>query len=593
MKIGYLNPWRNKAENQTFESLAIAAARIGHELVHCANSMEVAAQAPDFVLACSSLQPKLNDVPTYAVIHTFRDLYLTLRPHYENILSCDGHLTISDSLARLVRDLAFAAGRPQETGFFYIACQRTDLHADLPALIASARLKIAYCGTNWDAHRGEIVRLLGRHDGIQVFGPEESWTGLDARSYGGMLPFDGESVQRRYAANGLGLCLLSEDHRRDDVVSNRVFEVASVGAIAISADIPWLRRRFGDSLYYVDQSLPPAYLVRQILLRRDEIYRDPQAAIEKAHRAREIFERQFAAEVLLGNAVAHHRRLSGQREAGLAAAARRAPLISVIVRCGSRPAGMVRRAVESLARQSYGRFDVILVRHSGMDLSPIVSLASPNLETIRVVDAPAGKHSASLWAGLRAVKGEYFAVLDDDDWLFCNHFETLFHPVASPPPARFFAYSGVIAAQPDPFPVHGGGCDNRRLAHFGIASTGDLFAISGAFTPNCFVASKNLLHPALLEDPQLATAEDTYLILSLLAQTDPRFSYAATAVYECGRADQSGFARHPLRFEDELTIQVRLHGCANLPRPGLAAGYAALSKFWKRRPAAEAPRIPE
>jgi len=604
MKIGFLNPWRNKAENQVFESLRIAAARIGHEMVHCANSMEVAAHAPDFVVACSSTQPKLNDVPTYAVIHEFRGLYLTLRPHYDNILSCDGYLAIADSLARMIRDLTFAAGRPQDAGFFYCTCQRTDIRTGVAALIASSRLKITYFGTNWDAERAGMIRILGRHDGIQVFGPEDSWTGLDPKSYGGTLPFDGESVQRKYAENGIGLCLLSQNHGRDDVVSNRIFEVTSVGAIAIASDVPWLRRHFGDSLYYVDQSLPSPYLVRQILLRREEIYRDPEAAIEKARRAREIFERDLAAEVMLENAVAHHRRVSGDRQAALAAGARHAPLISVIVRCGSRPAEMVRRAVESLAGQSYGRFEVILVRHRDMDLSPIAGTAFPNIECIRVVEAPAGKRSTSLWAGLRAVKGEYFSVLDDDDWVFSNHFETLFHPVASPPARRFFAYSGVIAAEPEPFPIHGGGSDNRRLAHFGITATEDLFAISGAFAPNCFVASADLLNPALLEDPQLATAEDSYLILSLLAQADPKFSYAATAVYECGRADQSGFAHDPLRLEDELTVQIRLHacatlpqpglaaGCATLPRPGLAAGYAALSKFWKERPAAEAPRIP-
>ena len=86
--------------------------------------------------------------------------------------------------------------------------------------------------------------------------------------------------------------------------------------------------------------------------------------------------------------------------------------------------------------------------------------------------------------------------------------------------------------------------------------------------------------------------DSTYLILSLLAQVDPRFSYAATAVYETGRADQSGFAHHPLRFEDELTIQIRLHGC-NLPRPGLATHYSALSDFWKRRPPVKEPKIPD
>ena len=581
MKIAYLNPWRNAAENQAFESLRVAARRIGHELVHCANSIEVHACTPDFVLACSSFQPKLNDTPHYAVVHAHRELYVTERTHYDNLLTCDGYLTISDSLARFIRDLTFAAAGSQEAGFYFNTCQRLDIRADLHTLIASSRLKITYCGAHCDTRRAALIALLARHEGVEVFGPEQSWAGLDRKAYGGMLPFDGVSVQKKYAENGIGLCLLSDGHYRDDVISNCIFEIASVGAIAICPDIPWLRRNFGDSLYYIDQSLPHPYLARQILLRREEICRDPAAAIEKASRAREIFERHFAAEVLLENAVAYHHRVSTERQATLTRAAQHAPLISVIVRCGSRPLDVVRRAVESIASQSYGRFDVILVRHSAMDLSPLTSLTFPNIETIRVIDSPAGKRSTSLWAGLAAVKGQYFSVLDDDDWYFSNHFETLFHPIASPPPDRFFAYSGAIVAQPDASPIPGGGSDNRHLAIFGIASSDDLFSISRAFVSNCFVASSNLLHPALLDDPQLVTCEDSYLILSLQAQIDPRFSYAATAVYERGRAGQSDFARHPLRFEDELTVQLRLH-----------TRFAALSEFWKRRPAAKEPQIP-
>lgn len=581
MKIGFLNPWQNAADNQIFHSLAIVATRIGHELVHCANSMEVAAHAPDFVLAADSIQPKLNNVPHYAIIHASRDLYLTHCAHYNNILTCDGYLTISDSLARFIRDLTFATGRPQQAGFYFNTCQRLDIRAELRTLIASNGLKITYCGTNCDTHRAALIALLARHEGVEVFGPDQSWTGLDRKAYGGVLPFDGVSVQKKYAENGIGLCLLSDEQYRDNVISNRVFEVTSVGAIAICPDIPWLRSHFGDSLYYIDQSLPHSYLVRQILLRREAIYRDPAAAADKARRAREIFERHFAAEVLLGNAVAYHHRVSAQRKATLALGAEQAPPISVIVRCGSRPLAVVRRAVESIASQSYGRFNVILVRHSALDLSPLTSLASPNIESIRIIDASAGKRSTSLWAGLAAVKGDYFSVLDDDDWYFSNHFETLFHPIASPPPNRFFAYSGVITSQPDPSPIPGGGSDNRHLTHFGITATNDLFAISGAFTSNCFVASTNLLHPALLEDPQLVTAEDSYLILSLLAQVDPKFSHAATTVYERGRADQSDFARDPQRFEDELTVQLRL-----------CKGFAALSKFWERRAAAKETQLP-
>ena len=136
MKIGFLNPWANAAENQAFRSLEIAAARIGHELVHCANSSEVDEQQPDFVLASASTQPKLNDIPHYGVIHEPRDRFLTNRAYFNNFLSYDGYLTISDSLAGFIRNLTFAAGRQESPGFYYNTCQRCEEAADLPRLIA-------------------------------------------------------------------------------------------------------------------------------------------------------------------------------------------------------------------------------------------------------------------------------------------------------------------------------------------------------------------------------------------------------------------------------------------------------------------------
>ena len=57
MRVGYLNPWKHAAENQAFRSLQEAAARIGHELIHCADSDEIELLQPDFVLATASTQP--------------------------------------------------------------------------------------------------------------------------------------------------------------------------------------------------------------------------------------------------------------------------------------------------------------------------------------------------------------------------------------------------------------------------------------------------------------------------------------------------------------------------------------------------------
>jgi hypothetical protein len=81
------------------------------------------------------------------------------------------------------------------------------------------------------------------------------------------------------------------------------------------------------------------------------------------------------------------------------------------------------------------------------------------------------------------------------------------------------------------------------------------------------------------------TCEDSYLILSLLQRADPRFSYAATAVQDVSAVARSNYDNDPRRFEDELTVQLRLHG-GNLPRPGLAAFDDGLARFWETRPAA-------
>jgi hypothetical protein len=36
---------------------------------------------------------------------------------------------------------------------------------------------------------------------VEIFGPEQSWAGLDPKSYRGLSPFDGVSAQKRYVGN--------------------------------------------------------------------------------------------------------------------------------------------------------------------------------------------------------------------------------------------------------------------------------------------------------------------------------------------------------------------------------------------------------
>ena len=583
MRIGFLNPWTNAAENQAFHSQKIAAERVGHEMVYCSNSSDIEKKRPDFVLALASSQPKLNDVATYGVIHEPRERFLTNRQYFNNILTYDGYLTISDSLHKFLANLIYGAGRSCKIGFYYDTCQTQNAIADIDSLVKCRALKITYFGTNWDKRRQRFFRLLSTLSSVQIFGPRQSWPHIDAAAYGGVLDFDGRSVQECYRRNGIGLCLLSGKHLADDVISNRIFEIASVGAIAICCDMPWLRKWFGDSVYYVDQNLPDSILVDEIQRRAEEIYSDPATASAKARRAKQIFDEVFAGERLIQNAVEYHQTAKTTRATAISSVPTACtPLVSVIIRCGSRPLELVRRAVSSVSRQTYARFELVFVRWQLIDLTEFARDRLGNIERVVVVDCLDGSRSESLWRGLNAIGGAFFCILDDDDWLFENHFECLFRSPGRTPDSSFFAYSGAIRQLGTPKEIEGGATETRELSRFG-ALFGEVLIGTG-FMSNCFVASRDLLHPELLEDPQMSTAEDTYLILSLLSRAKPIFSFAATSIHDKSRTDHAVIAGTVERFEDLLTMQIRLFGHY---RPAFAGGdgWQALSDVWRGRDA--------
>src|SRR6185295_18759767 len=126
-------------------------------------------------------------------------------------------------------------------------------------------------------------------------------------------------------------------------ISNRIFEITSVGAIAFCCDIPWIRKHFGDTVYYFDQHLSDKALSDAILTLRETVYKDPETAVEKARRARAIFESRFAGEVMIESAVKYHETLSNLRTARDAGHTY-TPFISVVLRCGSRPIEYLERA---------------------------------------------------------------------------------------------------------------------------------------------------------------------------------------------------------------------------------------------------------
>ncbi|HXX56635.1 MAG TPA: glycosyltransferase family A protein, partial [Thermodesulfovibrionales bacterium] len=101
------------------------------------------------------------------------------------------------------------------------------------------------------------------------------------------------------------------------------------------------------------------------------------------------------------------------------------PLVSIIVRTKDRPK-LLRRALESIASQTYRPIEVVLVNDGGcdLDLDEIKTiLGDVSLNYQRLEKNMGRAHAGNV--GIENTKGEYVGFLDDDDELYPEHVETL------------------------------------------------------------------------------------------------------------------------------------------------------------------------
>lgn len=286
----------------------------------------------------------------------------------------------------------------------------------------------------------------------------------------------------------------------------------------------------------------------------------------------------FSAESMLSNLVDYHARRISARPARLARAGAEAQ-VSVIVCCGGRDVKMVKRAVDSIRGQTFGRFSVIFIKYRPIDLSSITAQAGERIAGFTEVDTPGGNRSQTLFTGLRHISTPYFAVLDDDDWWMSDHMEGLFAAGRADDPAFDVAYSGVIGVD-YPVELETNLVSSRNIYAFGIpAHPRTIFDVTGAVQITGFVARGDLLPPELCEPPEMETAHDSMLLAILCRRAIPVFSYRATAFYTRCNPDGSGWATHPERGEDIISYQLRAK---------LALAPTWLSDFWTPLPAAPA-----
>lgn len=96
------------------------------------------------------------------------------------------------------------------------------------------------------------------------------------------------------------------------------------------------------------------------------------------------------------------------------------PVVSIIIRTYDRPE-LLRRAVASVAAQTYRNVEIVVVNNGGDDVRALVAAAAAG-RPVTYETLSERKHiSAASNAGARAASGKYVGYLDDDDLLYADH----------------------------------------------------------------------------------------------------------------------------------------------------------------------------
>lgn len=158
--------------------------------------------------------------------------------------------------------------------------------------------KLFYVGVNFERaldkmRYGTLLSELDQTGDLEIYGPKKVygrnnlWAGFD--SYCGEIPFDGKSIIKKISQAGICLALNSPMHNDADAVSNRTYEAAAAGAVIISDENDFVRKYFGDSVFYLERGLSEEDTSERIKELLAWINNHPQEAYEMACQSQQAF----------------------------------------------------------------------------------------------------------------------------------------------------------------------------------------------------------------------------------------------------------------------------------------------------------------
>lgn len=540
MRIAVLNAWPNleySAEREFIARLKLACLNLGWTCIEVSTSDEILIAEPDCVIATHEYSAKLTPIPTIGLLWNppdyFRDDPLRVR----NILSYDGYLAGSDSVREYLDDLLFSTNKNSPVSKFDVLPTAPSTEFREPNL---SNPTLFYAGVHWDGKRHEkLIKTLCARLPVSFYGDPAKWARFGT-AYKGRIPFDGKSIFNKINAAGVALCLHRPEHLRNGVPSMRIFESAAASAVIITENSTFAQRHFGDSVLYVDQDANEMDKAEKIIAHFEWVRVHPDEALALAARAHAIFNQYFSLEILLQNLPNF---LQQVRDTGcfVENSHRDAEQkVEAIVRIGGRELSFIQRSLDSLASQSHVNLGLILVSYSDVPgVDDLIKKYEARFTSIkRVASEPTGFRSTSLWDGMRAVEGDYFCNLDDDDTIHPNHISSLVR-LLNDHKNHYVAYSGCIQVQDEEGhyykqvnfkgPIGLLIKENRELHFFDPFNMQRMLHLENFVASHAWLARKETIEDGIFADPKLIVAEDVYLYLLFLRRGDFLFSWRATA----------------------------------------------------------------
>lgn len=207
------------------------------------------------------------------------------------------------------------------------------------------------------------------------------------------------------------------------------------------------------------------------------------------------------------------------------------PLVTVAMPCYNRAATLP-MALASLVAQTYAEWECVLVDDGSTDASPAVAsaLGDPRIRIVRL-DTHAGRGVARQ-AALDAARGDYFSLLDTDDWLYPDKLARQLQLLADLPEAGAVGSGiAVVNAAQELVGVRG-----RAAAGAPLRLVPPVQATMPPPLARVALMMRMGIARRCRYDPRLRRSEDTDFVLQLLAQSYHCVLPGSTYVYRQERA---------------------------------------------------------